>query len=154
VAHRILIVANQTLGSDALAATVRARVEAGATEMWIVAPATPPRDLAAAIGSIGSEVAVLDRSRAATAYELAEKRLEAARSRLSGLGVPVGGEVGDEDPLTAVGEVLAQREFDEVIVSTLPKAISHWLRTDLPSRIQRKHHLPVTTVTARAGHAS
>jgi hypothetical protein len=49
--------------------------------------------------------------------------------------------------------VLHRHEFDEVILSTLPLRRSRWLATDLPSRIQRTHRLPVTQVTGPA-HAA
>ena len=37
--------------------------------------------------------------------------------------------------------------FDEIIVSTLPTHVSHWLRMDLPTRVRRLG-VPVTIVTA------
>jgi hypothetical protein len=147
--QRILIVANQTLGGHELAETVRERVDAGATDLWIVVPATAPRDHApvsiAGAGALFPLVGPADTD----AYELAERRLDEARERFTGLGVEVGGEVGDPDPFAAVSEVLKQREFDEIVVSTLPTVASHWLRTDLPSRLHRKFKVPVTTVTHR-----
>jgi hypothetical protein len=153
--HRVLIVANQTLGGEDLAAAVRERVGSGATELWIVVPATRPQDHApVSIAGSGAVFALHGGSEDVDAYTLAERRLEAAQGRLAGHGVEVGGEVGDEDPLTAVADVLSRRQFDEVIVSTLPTGASHWLRTDLPSRVHRKFKIPVTTVTSRvAPHA-
>ena len=149
--HRILAVANQTLGSEDLAQKVRERVQAGATELWVLVPATHPRDQSQiAIAGSGVVFPLQDGSEDADAYALAERRLQAAQDRFRGLGVAVGGEVGDEDPFDALKDVLARREFDEVIVSTLPTGASHWLRTDLPSRVHRKFKLPVTTVTSRA----
>lgn len=147
MAHRVLIVANRTLGSDEVIAAARERVQAGATELWIVAPATPLRDATAAIGVISADLPVLAGSD--PAYQQAEKRLHETRDRMASLGVPVGGEVGDADAFKAVGEVLKTRQFDEILVATLPKHVSHWLRADLPSRLHRKHNLPVTTVTTR-----
>jgi hypothetical protein len=38
--------------------------------------------------------------------------------------------------------------FDEVIVSTLPKHLSKWLKLDLPSRVGRVTGLPTTHVSA------
>jgi hypothetical protein len=145
---RILIVANQTLGGEDLAATVREKVAAGATELWIVVPATQPRDhTPISIAGSGAVFSIHDPSE--TAYDLAERRLEAAKEQFRGLGVELGGEVGDEDPFTAVSDALGNHEVDEVIISTLPTGASHWLRTDLPSRVHRKFKVPVTTVLSR-----
>jgi hypothetical protein len=58
------------------------------------------------------------------------------------------GDLGDAEPLTAIEDALAVEQFDEIIISTLPSGISHWLGMDLPSRAERKFKLPVTTVTA------
>jgi hypothetical protein len=55
-------------------------------------------------------------------------------------------------PQHAVRDALAHHEIDEIIVSTLPGGVSHWLRLDLPKRLQRRHHLPVTTVTVSSAH--
>jgi hypothetical protein len=148
MAHRILVVANQTLGSEDLAATLRERVAGGATELWIVVPATQPRDHArVSIAGSGAVFPLHDATEAA--YDLAERRLEVARDHFGHLGVTVGGEVGDEDPFTAVSDALAHRDVDEVIISTLPTGASHWLRTDLPSRVHRRYKVPVTTVLSR-----
>jgi hypothetical protein len=56
------------------------------------------------------------------------------------------------DPMDAIEEILREGDFHEVILSTLPRSISRWLRADLPNRIAHLG-LPVTTVTAeeRAG---
>lgn len=57
--------------------------------------------------------------------------------------------VGDPDPFAAVGDVLHAREFDEIVVSVLPRAISRWLALGLPARLRRAVDLPVTQVDAR-----
>jgi hypothetical protein len=145
--RRILLVANQTLGGDRLTATVHDRVAAGATELWILAPATTSTD---PLGSSAIVAGVARVSPERSGVEMAEARLRDALYRFDGIGIPVGGEVSDKDPLSAVSDVLSKRPFEEVIISTLPTSISHWLRIDLPSRVHRKFRIPVTTVTARS----
>jgi hypothetical protein len=77
---------------------------------------------------------------------LAEDKLRFELEQLRALGATADGEVGDPDPLHAVEQVLARRQFDEIIVSTLPERLSHWLHQDLPWRIEHKSHVPVTHV--------
>ena len=82
-----------------------------------------------------------DTEEAMATLELAIPLLEEAA------GEHVEGMVGDTDPLVAVRDAVERLGFDEVIVSTLPARVSHWLRRDLPSRV-RQLGLPVTVVTA------
>ena len=82
-----------------------------------------------------------DTEEAAKVIELALPLLEEAA------GGPVEAVLGDPDPFLAVRETLERSPFDEVIISTLPHRVSHWLKLDLPLRIERLG-VPVTVVTA------
>ena len=55
------------------------------------------------------------------------------------------GLVGGPDPLDAVRRAIHEGHFDEIIVSTLPKKRSKWLRRDLIRQIEGLG-LPVTAV--------
>jgi nucleotide-binding universal stress UspA family protein len=144
-----LIVANQTLGADELSKAVLERAATGPAEFWVLVPATQMTDLALpavmpGMGGVPVPVhASLEESEA-----LARSRLDAALERLRAAGITVDGEVGDPDPFRAIQHTLATRQFDEIVVSTLPARLSRWLRQDLPSRVERKFHVPVTHVGA------
>jgi hypothetical protein len=79
---------------------------------------------------------------------ISQARLHEALARLRAEGLDARGDVGDPEPLTAIGEALGVEQFDEIIISTLPSGISRWLGMDLPARAERRFKLPVTTVTA------
>ena len=121
---RYLIVANQTLNSEELEATVQLRADEGAEHLHIVVPATDPHD----------EVPPVE----GDAVEVAEKRLESAIERFTGLGPTVSGEVGSAEPVDAVESALQYERCDSIIVGTLPKARSKWLRRDVVTRLQRR----------------
>jgi hypothetical protein len=150
--HRYLVVANQTLGSDELRDLIRERMAAGPAEFWLVVPATPVSDLASiaalppmpVVGGIPTISAPPEEAR-----RLAQAKLETALKQLAAAGATAGGEVGDPDPLRAVEEAVRSRAFDEIIVSTLPARLSRWLHHDLPARLGRRFHLPVTHVAAK-----
>ncbi len=128
--RRCLVVANQTLGGAHLRDVVTERMAQGPCTFHIVVPATAPEEHATYTEG--------------EAQEVAQERLDRAMGWFRGLGAEVGGEVGDARPMLAIGDAMIEREFDEIIVSTLPAGVSRWLKQDLVSRIRRKTELPVT----------
>jgi hypothetical protein len=69
--------------------------------------------------------------------------------RLREIGATADGAVGDPDPMKAIEKTLAQRRFDEIILSTLPPGISRWLAWDLPHRVRARTDVPLTVITSR-----
>lgn len=131
---RILIVAHRTAATPVLLDAVRIRAEEGDCEFTLLVPNVPLalRRQEDAVGEQEAQI-ILD---------LALPLLEEA------CGQPVTGVVGDPNPLSAVADAISRHgPFDEVILSTLPRRVSRWLRTNLPSKIAGLG-LPVTTVTA------
>ena len=150
--RQILVVANQTLGGERLKEVVRERIGQGPCTFTLVVPVVP--DAADVIGNFGA-AEVPHNWGPSTTYESARiqavHRLSAGIQTLSELGASVEGDIGEQDPVKAVGHCLAAGTYEEIIVSTLPKTVSRWLLQDVPHRIQRKFKIPVTTVTAREG---
>ena len=147
--RRYLVVANQTLGGDELAQLIGRRAKAEPSEFYLVVPATPVMEMvhgAEGLPAVGGSTVLP--SSPEHAHALAEERLQEALAKLQATGVKVEGHVGDRDPVHAVEVALRGRQFDEIIVSTLPKRLSRWFRQDLPRRLEHKTQLPVTHVTA------
>jgi hypothetical protein len=154
---KYLVVANQTLGGDQLMAEVRRRAAAGPSSFYVIVPTTRLDDGgrlvevgAAPRGAVppGPSIPAADEGEH-RATLIAQSRLHQALTQLRSEGLEVQGDIGDPEPLTAIEEALAGQRFDEIIISTLPSGISHWLRMDLPQRAERKFKLPVTTITTR-----
>lgn len=126
--RELLIVAHRTAATPALLAEVRRRAAERPCRFTLLVP-RPFWDA--------------DTEESAITLELAIPLLdEAAGSHVEGL-------VGSEDPFQAVAGALERRSYDEIIISTLPTHVSHWLHIDLPARVRRLG-LPVTVVNAKA----
>lgn len=131
----VLVVANETLIGDELIAEVRRRAEQGPIRVAVVAPVTSPRE---------GYVVYRDSRRAAAGRRL-ERTIEALRSA----GIPAHGGVFEDQPLSAVKDILAVEDVDEIIVSTHPETKSGWLRKNLLDEIRRvAGERPVTHVVA------
>ncbi len=130
---RILIVANRTAATEPLLDAVRDRAAAGQADFHLMMPASPQ--------GLHRVVDPEDNGR-----EEATARLGIALPLLSeAAGSGVTGEVGSHDPLAAVQDALQSSHYDEIIISTLPKRVSRWLKLDLPSKLAGLG-VPVTLV--------
>jgi hypothetical protein len=150
--RRYLVVANQTLGGDALIQAVRERMLQEPCEFWVLVPATKPAHFASGhpIRMAGDpfDTGTIDSGFRDDAGEsLAQQRLDSELQRLHEAGAEADGEVGDSDPYKAVSHTLADKQFDEIILSTLPHTGSRWLRQNLPAKL-KKLGLPVTHIVA------
>lgn len=152
--HRYLVVANQTLGGQKLLDAIRDRMSRGPAEFWVLAPATPKTQLVTDFGALSGAFPV-DPTVLPTAAEIRDEGIALARanldtelSRLREIGATADGAVGDPNPIAAIEKALAEQQYDEVILSTLPPGISRWLALDLPHRVKRRCGLPLTVITA------
>ncbi|MEA2410850.1 MAG: hypothetical protein QOC77_1411 [Thermoleophilaceae bacterium] len=132
----VLVVANRTAGSDELLKALRERADQGPVAFHLVVPATARGVSWVADMNAGADAA--------------ENDLGGALEKLRGAGLDVDGEIGDPDPVAAVQDAANSASYEEVIVSTLHKHVSKWLKLDLPSKAAHATGLPVTHVEARA----
>jgi hypothetical protein len=147
--RRVLIVSNATLRAERLQDHLATRAKEQDTQFLLVVPAVATDR---AIRPDADFVTVGDRAhpreQTLSGDVLAQHRLKEALSRLRASRLQVDGMVGDGDAMRAVAEALRGFRADEIVVSTLPKAMSNWLAVDLPTELRRRFGLPVTVVTA------
>lgn len=152
--RRYLVVANQTMGGEKLHKAIRERINYGPCEFHVLVPETPVEHYAAGWSTADPVFGVDARARAVEeqveqAHAHTRQRLERLLDDIREQGVvAVSGHIGDPDPVAAIEQAVGQRDFDEVILSTLPAGVSRWLGMDLPSRAARKVTVRVTTVIA------
>ncbi|HKA66852.1 MAG TPA: hypothetical protein VKG03_02980 [Solirubrobacterales bacterium] len=132
--HSALVVAGRSADSPDLIAALRLHRGGSPTTFTLLVPAVPHGFAWATDMNSGWPEATARAERVARGIR--RSGLELAETI-----------VGDPDPFAAVGDVLHCRRFDEVIVSTLPRGVSAWLRIGLPGRLRRLTELPITRVT-------
>jgi hypothetical protein len=131
---RVLVVAHKTAATPALIAAVRERAARGPAAFTLLVP-----NAAHGLHKV-VDAEDLDTTESEQVITMAVPLLEEAA------GGTVEGVVGDANPHDAIADLVNERGFDEIIISTLPARVSRWLRLDLPSKITGLG-LPVTTVT-------
>ena len=126
---RVLIVANRTASTPRLTEAVGSRAKASPCEFALLIPD------------------VTNRKAADWTLETAQRSLRrAARGKVEGL-------VGGADPFESVKEAVHEGDFDEIIISTLPRRVSKWLRRDLIRRVEGLG-LPVTAIVPKTATPS
>ena len=118
--QRVLVIANRTADYHLIEALHR-RLDEECTRFTLLVPAVPHGLSWAADMKAGWSAAI-------TRAEVPRSGCGQAASRLDNVIV------GDPDPFAAAGDVLHKGGFDEVIVSTLPRGISDWLKLSLADR--------------------
>jgi hypothetical protein len=122
-ARRILVVAHRSVATPVLLEEIQRHAEAGDCTFELLIP--DAADGAAAEWTLRRALPLLK----------------------SAAGAPVEGIVArGRDPFRAIELALRDGAYDEIILSTLPRRVSTWLRRDLPTRVRRLG-VPTTVVT-------
>lgn len=132
---RVLVVAHKTAATPSLVEAVRERAGRGPCEFTLLVP-----NVAHGLHRVVNPEETTE-SEVMAVLDLAMPLLSDAA------GHPVEGLIGDPDPMAAIQDAINLVGFDEVILSTLSRRVSRWLKLDLPSKVSGLG-LPVTTVTA------
>src|SRR3954452_9830144 len=131
--HRTLVVANRTAATPLLLEEIRRRAVKQPTTFVLLRPTSSSKN-----------------AHDWTLEEAVKALRRAAGGPTRQLTVDVEGRDGGPDAFQAVKQALADGSFDDVIISTLPKRTSEWLRRDLPRRIEALD-VPVTVITQPTG---
>jgi GABA permease len=131
--HRILVVANETVGGPELLEQIRERAGGRDVRVLVVSPAlnSPLRHWAN------------DEEEARSA---AQARLDQSLAGMRAVGFAAEGEIGDGDPIQAIEDAVRTFRPDELIVSTHPEGRSQWLERGVIEKARERFALPLTHV--------
>jgi hypothetical protein len=138
--RRVLVVANDTLGEEALLSEVERLASGPATHVLLLVPALIPPG-ARLTGAVDS---LLDQARA---------RLETALNRV-GHDLVVAGETSEADPLEAIEDTFATFAPDEVIVATRWEQAASGLEPRLAGLVRERFAVPVRHLVFEPGSAA
>ena len=132
----VLVVAHETAATAALIDAIRTRAAHGAARFHLLIPNH----------SEHAEITEAEREhRHADGERMLERALPLVKAAAG--GEATGSVSYRHDPMDAIEEAVHDGSFHEIILSTLPHHLSHWLHVDLPHRLGHLG-LPVTTVIA------
>jgi hypothetical protein len=132
--RRLLVVANETVGGEALLEEIRNRSRGRDTEIMVVTPALAASRAAHWASDVDE------------AMEAARQRMELSLIAIGELGIEAKGGVGDSDPNVAIEDALRVFPADEIVISTHPPHRSRWLEHGVVERARDEIDLPVTHV--------
>jgi hypothetical protein len=119
--RHVLVVASQTVGGPQLIESLERRATSSPHRFTVIAPQSGGDDGASAT----------------------QARLEQTLAALRQAGLEVSGYVTHPDPLTSIRNAVQSYPADEIVISTLPRAKSRWLRGDLIGQARRATGRPV-----------
>ena len=130
----MLVVANETVGGEALLDEIRDRCRNRDSEILVVTPALPTSRASHWASDVDE------------AIELARQRMELSLIAIGELGLKAKGAVGDAEPNVAIEDALRIFPADEIVISTHPPERSRWLEHGVVDRAREQIDLPISHV--------
>jgi hypothetical protein len=131
--HRILVIANETVGGEELLAAIKHKVEGVRAQVFVVCPALNSK--------LRHWVSDEDQARID-----AQNRLDHSLAVMHDAGIEARGQIGDGDPLLAIEDGIRIFAPDELIISTHPEGRSNWLERGIVDSTRERFAIPVTHV--------
>lgn len=132
--RRIVILANEVIGDEALVREILRHTEGQRVEVLIVAPAEVDSPLDLAAGDVDEGI------------EAARRRLEASIAAFERHGIQARGTVGEADPNLALEDALRLFPADEVIMVVHPAERRTWLEENVVEQARRAVKAPITVI--------
>jgi hypothetical protein len=130
--HRILVVADDACGPEALRTATVERARGRAVEALVIAPA------------VGSRLSRWTSDQAD--YDRATEHLEATLLALEEIGVAAHGRVGSKDPIQAADDGLREFPADEIVLAVHGDQEARWLEGDAVEVARGRYDVPVTPI--------
>lgn len=139
--HRVLLVADERFNGSEFAKELRSHLHghSAEVEVFVITPALAHSGLEHEMAGIDGPI------------EEAKERLTSIISELDSAGIAATGEVGDSDPIVAVGDGVREFEADEIVVVGHATGEREYAEKDLWTRLKSEVHQPV--VALMVGHA-
>jgi GABA permease len=131
--HRILVIANETVGGEELLDAIKHRAEGVRAQVFVVCPALNSK--------LRHWVSDEDKARIQ-----AQHRLDESLAAMNEAGIEARGQIGDSDPLLAIEDGIRIFAPDELIISTHPEGRSNWLERGIVESTRERFALPVSHV--------
>jgi GABA permease len=141
-AHRVLVLANDSLGSGELHAALRQIGADRDSVFQVVVPVSPvDTGVAAAHGPLDVWAAT---------REVADERLGVILGEMRAQNLTSEGILGDQNPRVALAEAVDAFRPDQIVIATPPPEESVWNHYDVVDRARADYGVPVTHVICAA----
>ena len=139
--HRVLLVADERFQGAEFAEELKSHLHGRSTEVevFVITPALAHSGLEHELAGVDGPI------------KEAGERLTSIIAELKSVGISATGEVGDSDPIVAVGDGVREFEADEIVVIEHAEGEREYAEKDLWTRLKPEVHLPMVALMVDHG---